>query len=302
MTTAEMSAELDIIYENINKNGAPGLDDYGKSVILSHAQELLVKETLKVDPTASQFPQLIDIYESTTPATTTGFSWGRVFTGVSGILSILNETVSDTDDVVYTVLPVSPAQFDSYQSTPYKYPPRRRAWKIAELNSATNSVELFGRPNTTLEKYKVRYVRKPKPIIISDLQTLSPFAIGVVNTYNVTTPGTGYAVNDILTLTTGTSPATFKVLTVSAGTVTSVGVVYKGYGMTAGAKATTSVPSSGRTGCKITITVVNASTIDGEYLPQTSALDSGLHRDILKIASTLAEQYYYDKYGTDGNK
>ena len=96
MTVAEFSAEMDVIYENINKNGAPGLDDYEKSVILSHAQELLVKETLKVDPTASQFPQLIDIYESTTPATTTGFSWGRVFTGVSGILSILNETVSDS--------------------------------------------------------------------------------------------------------------------------------------------------------------------------------------------------------------
>ena len=37
MTTAEFSAELDTIYENINKNGAPGLDGYERSVILTHA-------------------------------------------------------------------------------------------------------------------------------------------------------------------------------------------------------------------------------------------------------------------------
>jgi hypothetical protein len=302
MTTAEFGAELDIIYENINKNGAPGLDDYEKSVILTHAQELLVKETLKVDPSASQFPQLIDIYESSTPISSSTFSWGITFPFVNSVLSILNELVIDTEDVSYTIIPVSPAQFNNYQITPYRFPPRRRAWRIGELQIGVNSVEIFGRPNTTLSKYRIRYVKKPKPIIISDLQTLSPFAIGVVSTYTVSTPGTGYVVGDVLTLPTGAgiNPATFQVLTVSAGTVLTVSVINKGYGQTTGTKATTSVPSSGRSGCQITITVANASTIDGEYLPQTSELDSGLHRDILKVAATLAEQYYYDKYGNDG--
>lgn len=301
MTTAEMSAELDTIYENINKNGAPGLDDYEKSVILTHAQELLVKETLKVDPSATLFPQLITIYESTTPTLNSTFSWGSTFPMVNNILGILNELLLDSNDVVYTVIPVTASQFDSYQITPYRFPPRRRAWRIGEMQNNVNSVEIFGRPNITLAKYRVRYVKKPRPIILSDLQTLSPFAIGVVSTYTVSNGGTGYSVNDVLTLNIGTSPATFKVLTVNSGVVTSVAVLYKGYGQTDGVKSTTVVPIVG-TGCQITITVANASTIDGEYLPQTSELDSGLHRDILKIAATLAEQYYYDKYGTDGNK
>ena len=302
MTTAEFSAELDTIYENINKNGAPGLDDYEKSVILTHAQELLVKETLKIDPSASQFPQLINIYESITPILNSTFSWGNTFPFVNDILKVLNEIVLDSDDVAYTVIPITANQFDNYQITPYRFPPRRRAWRIGELQNSVNSVEIFGRPDITLSKYRVRYVKKPKPIIISDLQTLSPFAIGVVSTYTVSTPGTGYSVGDVLTLPTGAgiSPATFQVLTMNAGAVLTVGVIYKGYGQTTGAKATTSVPSSGRSGCQITITVANASTIDGEYQPQTSELDSGLHRDILKIAATLAEQYYYDKYGNDG--
>jgi hypothetical protein len=310
MTTAEFSAELDTIYENINKNGAPGLDGYERSVILTHAQELLVKESLKLDPSASQFPQLIDTYTTSSPSVATGYSWGTIFpavsTGGKGLIKMLNEVVIDTvanPDVTYTVIPITQAEFDNKQITPYKYPPRRRAWRIGELTSAgADTVEIFGRPGTTLGTYKVRYVRKPKPIIIEDLQTLSPFALNVVSTYTVSTPGTGYVVGDILTLTVGTLKPTFRVMTVSAGTVLTVAMVTNGYGLTGGANATTSVPSSGRSGCQITITVANASTIDGEYLPQTSELDKGVHRDILKIASGLAEQYYYDKYGTDRDK
>lgn|SRR4030042_813628 len=304
MTTAEFSAELDTIYENLNKNGAPGLDDYERSVILTHAQELFVKEMVKVEPSA--FPQLIETYIDSTPTSSPMYSWGTVFNGVSNgsnkVIQILNEEIIDSNDNVYTVIPLSAVQYDKKQISPYKYPPRRRAWRVESLSSSINKVEILPRPNITLTDYKVRYVRKPKPIIISDLQTLSPFAMGVVATYTVSTPGTGYSVGDVLTLTTGTSPATFRVLTLSGSTVLTVGVLDKGYGNTAGAKATTSVPSAGRSGCQITITVANASTIDGEYSPQTSELDASWHRDILKIAATLAEQYYYDKYGTDGNK
>lgn len=306
MTTAEFSAELDTIYENINKNGAPGLDDYEKSVILTHAQELFVKEVVKVEPTA--FPHLIETYTDSTPSLSSIYSWGTVFNGVSNgtnkVIKILNESVTDSTDNVYTVVPLSPELLDKKQISPYKYPPRRRAWRIESLSSSVNKVEILPRPNITLSDYKVRYIRKPKPIIISDLQTLSPFAIGVVSTYTVSTAGTGYVVGDVLTLPTGAgiSPATFRVLTVNAGAVLTVGVIYKGYGQTAGAKATTASPAAGRSGCQITITVANASTIDSEYLPQTSELDASWHRDILKAAAILAEQYYYDKYGTDGNK
>ena len=45
MTTTEFSNEFDILYESIASNGAPPLDDYEKSVLLTQAQEILVKDS-----------------------------------------------------------------------------------------------------------------------------------------------------------------------------------------------------------------------------------------------------------------
>ncbi len=44
MTNDEFAREMDVIYENINKDGAVGLDEYEKSVILTNAQEKLVHQ------------------------------------------------------------------------------------------------------------------------------------------------------------------------------------------------------------------------------------------------------------------
>jgi hypothetical protein len=316
MTYAEMKAELNTIYENINKNGAPGLDDYEISVILTHAQELLVKGILENDPSASTLPQLITTHIDSSGSTSYSYSWGTTFTvPTTGILKVLNEELIDSHGVApvtYTIVPITNIEFDIKQSKPYHYPRRRTAWRLPILGTSTEdeevfaspttpSVEVFARPGTTLSSYKMRYVRKPRPIIVTDLQTLSPFAMGVVATYT-STAGTGYSVGDVLTLVGGTLPATFRVLALTGSGVASVGMITNGYGMTAGTKETTPVPPSGGSGCQITITIANASTIDGEYSPRDSELDPALHRDILKIASTLAEQYYYDKYGTESDK
>ena len=210
MNVTEFSQELDVIYENINKNGAPGLDEYEKSVILTHAQELLVKETLKAEPDANRFPELVETIDSTVTGMT-GYDNGFVFKTPEGILKILNEKVIDDNGDEYTVLPISNEQFQTKRSKPYKYPPRRRAWRMGLGSSDIANVEIFGRPNKLLQTYKARYVKKPEPIVLADI---APDSIDGISTINE---------------------------------------------------------------CK---------------------LDEGLHRDILKIAAGLAEQYYYDKYAT----
>jgi hypothetical protein len=215
MTVTEFGQELDVIYENINKNGAPGLDSYEKSVILTHAQEVLVRGILNQDTSASTLPQLITVYSDTT-GTPTGFSWGTVFSlPTTGIFKVLNEKVTDTLGETYTVIQVSNDDFDIKQSKPYKYPRRRTAYRMGLLDTTTSSIEIFGRPGVTLSSYKLRYIRKPLPIILENL----------------------------------------------------VG-----------------------------------ETIDGLTTARTCELDAGLHREVLKIASTLAEQYYYDKYGNNGTE
>ena len=217
MTNTEIGTEMDIIYENINKGGAPGLTNYEKSVILSHAQELYIRESLKQDPSGNIFPQLITIYVDAAPDTSSSkYTTGVVFTLPLGILSISNETVADSTST-YVVIRLSNEDLDIKQSSPYKYPPRRRAWGVQALNGSIPSIEIIGRPGSTLVSYKARYIKKPVPIVIG---SISP-------------------------------------------------------------------------------------SIDGISTDTTCALDAGLHREILKVAVALAENYYYDKYGnngTDGDK
>ncbi len=70
--------------------------------------------------------------------------------------------------------------------------------------------------------------------------------------------GSGYSVNDVLTLTTGGTLGTIKVTSVSGGIVTGVTILTQGSGYTGGViSATTAVPSNG-TGCLINITNTNA--------------------------------------------
>jgi hypothetical protein len=171
---------------------------------------------MEKDPSASTIPQLISIYTDIT-GTPTGFSWGTVFSlPLDGIFRVLNEKVIDSDGNTLTVIPISNKDFDTSQSKPYHYPRRRTAFRLGVLDSTSPSIEVFGRPNTIVDSYHLRYVRKPKPIIVDDLDV--------------------------------------------------------------------------------------ADSIDGYYNSRTSELDIALHRDILKVATTLAEQYYYDKYGTSGNQ
>lgn len=305
MTYAEFSAELNIIYENINKNGAPGLDGYEKSVILTHAQDLLVKETVGTNPT--MFPQLINIVEHNPTAGVTDFNGGTMFPGVSDgankVLKILNEIVEDATDT-FTVIPLTPLQYDMKAMSPYKYPRRRTAWRIenTDINNV-NHVEIIPRPNVTLLKYRVRYIKKPKPIIVENLASISNFATGIVGNYTYAGTMTGYTVGTRLTLNGVSNSPVFQVTSVNAGVITGLTMLYNGFGMTSTTYNTTFVAGTGAgTGCTIAVVATNSYTIDGDYLPQTSELDASFHRDIVKIAASLAEQYYYDKYGTDGDK
>jgi len=217
MTTTEFDTELDIIYENINKNGAPGLDPYEKSVILSHAQEALIKAVIAVEESEDKFPALIKVATFTTP-TTNGFDGGYVFDRPTSELKILNESVNDGTNT-YIVLPISSTQFQQKRAKAYRYPPRRRAWRLVLEEGGDESSEIFSRSGVVLTSYKVRYIKKPTPIILANLAALTP-----------------------------------------------------------------------------------AASIDGLTAITQCELDAGTHRDILRIATTLAEQYYMDKYGTNGDQ
>lgn len=189
MTNTEFSDEMDVIYENINKGGAVGLDPYEKSVILTMAQEKLAIELLKVD-TAS-VPQLVDTVEVTAETTDpTGYKKidqrSKLFKLPSNYISILTETVKDNntaaaDRIQFILIPLSPVEYQSLMYKPYNYPSRRTAWRMVgsskdisdggdpEIVTDTTYVEVVGPNNVTLQYYTATITVLPNPIVLEDL-------------------------------------------------------------------------------------------------------------------------------------
>jgi len=182
MTNKEFSQEMDVIYENINKGGAVGLDPYEKSVILTTAQEKLVQSLVATSPEA--IPTLVRTLNVPVSVAVVNKIDERAFSFElpDGYLAILNErAVHHTNanptlaqKVFYSIVPLAPMEYTAIQAKPYGYPPRRTAWRL--VNSGENvseevkAVEILGRPGKTLNEYRVTYVAMPRPIILETLE------------------------------------------------------------------------------------------------------------------------------------
>lgn len=101
----------------------------------------------------------------------------KVYTFPSDAFILINETLEDISKK--KVLQVIPLKYDEYtrlMSKPYKRPLKHQAWRLINKgNASTKWAELIAGPeydNTSLQ-YVVRYVRRPKPIILGDLDGLS---------------------------------------------------------------------------------------------------------------------------------
>ena len=170
MTTDEFKDELNVIYENINKGGAPGLDDYEISVILSNAQEELVKAAPD-----EIFPSLVTVADISSP-TITGIDSGYSFNLPDDWLKFLNEKVTDVSGDTLRVIPIDVVEYTTKMSKAYNYPIRRTAWRLMLDASSNTAVEIRVRPGFVPTTYSLRYLRRPTPIIVADLSLLTPAA------------------------------------------------------------------------------------------------------------------------------
>lgn len=87
------------------------------------------------------------------------------------LLFIVNESA-----VVGTnIRQVVPLRFDEYSrlmSKPYKEPLKYQIWRLISDNDSTIKVELIPHSGDNLSEYKIRYVRRPAPIILTDLTSV----------------------------------------------------------------------------------------------------------------------------------
>lgn len=183
MDHTEFSNGFDVLYNNIMSNAAPGINEYEKSVLLTKAQDEVLKNYFNpkgnkyqegFDGSAKRqidFSGLISVKEGTLLNGQTGFDFrAKIYRMPEDVFLIINETLT-TDTGVKQVVPISFDEYSRLMSRPYKEPLKYQAWRLVTEGSGSDNiiVELIPHSGETVSKYTIRYVRRPKPIVLVDL-------------------------------------------------------------------------------------------------------------------------------------
>ena len=188
MTNQEFSNQFDVLYNNVMSNQAPGLDEYEKSVFLTKAQNEIVlsyfnpkgnkyiegfdgNERRQID-----FSMLTRVYNETTFGTA---NYDPRTAGVKSVampddvLVFVNESLTvtrDTNTVYLSVIPISYIEYSRQMSKPFKRPTHYQAWRlINSTDTPAGECDLIAGPNDTITKYTARYIKRPNPIVLVDL-------------------------------------------------------------------------------------------------------------------------------------
>lgn len=182
MSTEEFEREFDILYNNIMSNAAPSIDAYEKSVFLTKAQEEIVtaiydgsfehteKLTESIDVLVTQMTY--DSFFDAEPVP----DWkkispdSRMFKLSPPAMFITYEELTSHEKDKCgneTKVLVKPVKHDEYYRiirNPFRRPRKREALRL----NTEDMVEIVSTyQNYT---YKVRYLRRPQPIILYDKQ------------------------------------------------------------------------------------------------------------------------------------
>ena len=206
MTLEEFNTNFDLLYNNIASNQAPGLDEYEKSVFLTNAQLELVKNYF--NPKGNKYQEGFDqspkrqldfstitelqVY-NITDALTNVVKFNEdsiVFPYNDNFLFIIQELATVTDSVTGTskninIRSITNVEYMMAMNKPYKYPFKHEGWRIIhniddrKHNTEDRKLELLLSYGDRLKSYKIRYIKRPTPIILTDL---SPLKIDGIST------------------------------------------------------------------------------------------------------------------------
>lgn len=206
MTAVEMSDQFDVLYNNIMSNAAPGLNEYEKSVFLTKAQDEIIKNYFNpkgnkyqegYDGSAKRqidFSKLMKV-ATVVLATSAGSFDPRAKVGAlpSDVLVVINEmltltTAQNAAAGTRQIIPITYEEYARLMSKPYKEPLKNQAWRLITGQNASAIVEVIINNNDSAltPTYKMRYVRRPQPIVVANL---------------VSAVGDGVSVNGVTTQT-----------------------------------------------------------------------------------------------------
>lgn len=199
MTLQEFNTNFDLLYNNIASNQAPGLDEYEKSVFLTNAQLELVKNYF--NPKGNKYQEGFDqspkrqldfstitdlkVYNITDalPNVVKFNEDSIVFPYDDNFLFIIQELATVTDSVTRTdknvnIRSISNVEYMMAMNKPYKYPFKHEGWRIIHTTD-DRKLELLLSYGDRLSSYKIRYIKRPTPIILTDLSSLGLTIDGV---------------------------------------------------------------------------------------------------------------------------
>jgi hypothetical protein len=202
MTTQEFSNAFDTLlnsYRDIKEFGKANsaysleLDEYEKSILLTQAQDMIVKSYFdrSLNPQGQgfddterrqiDFSELIKVNEPTLqdPQSTTYDDRGILYEMPVDILFMLNEKIVSTTGVdpnevtkSYIVVPLNYKEYDRLMSKAFAQPLKKQAWRLFQtptgVDMLSELIPIYGVPITS---YKIRYVRRPLPIVLADLSS-----------------------------------------------------------------------------------------------------------------------------------
>lgn len=192
MTVTEFKNEFNIHYNAIASQSAPGLDDYEISVFLTNAQEEIVKNYYTADGNKYKkgfegsekrrvdLKELVKTYISTTSIISfDGLSNdSKFFVIPDEVFLMIYETATlDTDDcnngLQVNVIAKTHDEFNIQYDNPFKTPDKSTVWRLNISKFGNDKVVELICPLNIIN-YKLRYIKYPKPIIITDLNTAFP--------------------------------------------------------------------------------------------------------------------------------
>lgn len=203
MKLTEFSDTLDTLLNSYNSQAQFGetssardivLNEYEKSVILTQAQDAVIKSYFeRNNPQGKGFDdserRQVDFSSLIKTATLTKeVSQGTVFDNrgiiyklptktvgtdlIPEVLFVLNEKIT-VEGKDYVVVPLNYKEYDREMSKSYAQPLKKQMWRL--FQNATTGFDIYSEliPNSNLGGktmiYKIRYVKRPNPIVLTTL-------------------------------------------------------------------------------------------------------------------------------------
>ena len=190
MTIEEFSNEFDVLLNSYAANnpfgigqGLTQLDEYEKSILLTEAQESIVRDLYNGKLTGDGFESTeeqrrnLDSLVNTLELTSKDISKPKMsdnsefFQLPSDVWFITYESVLLSDEslgcknnIRADVIPIRQDEYHNIKNNPFRGPSDKR---VIRIDTGSSVIELISK--YTIQSYFIKYLSKPKPIILQDI-------------------------------------------------------------------------------------------------------------------------------------